>query len=172
MVWWVGEIFDVRKIDFRHIMGFMKETVEKRGEPIIQFSLFTQNKLGKLYDVIRLLNNNNIHVMALTILDSTECAILRLVVDDPDAARILFLEHDLFYNECRVVGLDLTSGSDLKHALGALLQAEINIHYTYSFLSRPREGTAMILSLEDPEEAARCLSCCGFKVLRQEDISR
>lgn len=150
----------------------MNETLEKRGEPVVQFSLFTQNKLGKLHDVIRLLNDNDVHVMALTILDATETAVLRVVVDDPDQARILFLEHNLFYNECHVVGLEVRTEADVKGALGALLQAEINIHYTYSFISRPEGRSALVLSLEEPEEAARCLSRCGFRVLNQEDISR
>lgn len=150
----------------------MNDVLESRGEALTQFSLFTQNKLGKLHDVIRLLNAHQVHVMALTILDATDSAIIRLVVDDPDRARILLIEHDLFYNESKVIGLEIRSEKDLNRALNALLQAEINIHYTYPFLSRPHDASALVLSLEDPDVAAQCLRQCGFRVLNQEDVSR
>jgi hypothetical protein len=56
--------------------------------------------------------------------------------------------------------------------LKALLTVEVNIHYTYSFLVRPRGRSALVLSVEDNDIAASALNTSGFKVLTQRDISR
>ena len=56
-------------------------------DPVKQFSVFTENRVGRLYDLVGLLRENNVHVIAITVLDTTDSAILRLIVDDPDKAR-------------------------------------------------------------------------------------
>jgi hypothetical protein len=56
-------------------------------DPVRQFSVFTENRVGLLYDLIGLMSHINVHVMGITVLDTTDSAIVRLVVDDPDPAR-------------------------------------------------------------------------------------
>lgn len=145
---------------------------ERRADPVKQFSIFTRNQVGRLADLIRLLNSHDVHVMAVTILDTTDSSIIRLVVDDPDLARALFHEHDFAVTESEVLVVEISAESDLKHVLAALLEAEVNIHYIYSFISRPREKCALVISLEDGEVAAQSLRNHQFKVLMQNDISR
>ena len=142
------------------------------GDPVKQFSVFIQNRVGRLYDLAALLAKHNVHVMAMTTLDTTDCAIDRLVVDDPDQARELFVQNDFAFTECDVLAVELTDESQLKGVLGALLAAEINIHYVYAFLQRPGGKSALALSLEDSDLAASALNSHGFKVLTQRDISR
>lgn len=143
-----------------------------RSEPVKQFSIFARNQVGSLAEVIRLLNSHNIHVMAITILDTTDSAIIRLIVDDPDKARSLFFEHDFPFTECNVLVVEISGERDLKRVLAALLEAEVNIHYLYSCVCRPREKSALVISLEDGEVAADSLRNHQFKVLLQNDISR
>jgi hypothetical protein len=143
-----------------------------RGEDIVQFSVFTANRLGRAHDLIRLFSRNEVHVLAMTVLDTTDSAILRLIVDDPARARALLNEHNFHFTETRVLVVELGAADKLLGALSALLEAEINIHYLYSFLVRPKGKTAVVLSLEDQEVAEVALRQHQYRVLTQRDITR
>jgi hypothetical protein len=149
-----------------------QETKSRPLDPVIQFSVFTENRVGRLHDLTGLLKRNNVHVMAITILDTTDSAIVRLVVDDPDKARELFINNDFAYSECNIVVVEIIDESELNHVLSALLEAEINIHYIYSFIKRPQFKGGIAMSVEDQEVASQALNNRAFKVLSQSDISR
>jgi hypothetical protein len=142
------------------------------ADPVKQFSVFTENRVGRLYDLTALLKDNNVHVMAITVLDTTDSAIVRLVVDDPDKARELMINNDFPYTECDVLAIEISDEADLKEVLAALLEAEINIHYVYSFIKRPDGKGALAINAEDTDVATQALGTHGFKVLTQRDISR
>jgi len=141
-------------------------------DPVKQFSVFAENRVGRLYDLTLLLKENDVHVMAITVLDTTDSSIIRIVVDDPQKARELMVNNDFPYSECDLLAVELTDESQLKGILAALLEAEINIHYVYSFMKRPADKSALALSVEDADIASQALSQRGFKVLTQRDISR
>jgi hypothetical protein len=141
-------------------------------DPVKQFSVFAENRVGRLYDLTSLLKDNNVHIMAITVLDTTDSSIIRVVVDDPSKARELLISNDLPYGECNVLAVEIGDESELKGVLAALLEAEINTHYVYSFIKRPSDRSALAISAEDQETAAQSLSQRGFKVLQQSDISR
>jgi hypothetical protein len=141
-------------------------------DPVKQFSVFAENRVGRLYDLTSLLKDNNVHIMAITVLDTTDSSIIRLVVDDPAKARELMVNNDFPYGESNILVVEIGDESELRSVLAALLEAEINIHYVYSFIKRPLERSAIAISAEDPETAAQALGQRGFKVLQQNDISR
>ncbi len=141
-------------------------------DPVKQFSVFTENRVGRLYDLTSLLKKHNVHVMACTILDTTDSTIIRLIVDDPDKARELFVNNDYAYTECEVLAVEIEGESQFKDVLAALFEAEINIHYVYSFIKRPEGKCALAFNIEDADVAAQSLGNHGFKVLTQRDISR
>lgn len=149
-----------------------KTTRSSRTGPVKQFSIFTENKVGRLHEIIKLFHERNIHAVALTILDTTDSSILRVIVDDPDEARQMLLEHGISFAETGMLVVELAATTDLIKALSALLEAEINIHYCHPFISRPHEKSALAFHLEDIELAAQSLERHGFKVLGQKDISR
>ena len=140
--------------------------------PVKQFSVFTPNRLGRLHTLTTLLASRNVHILALTVLDTTDSAIIRLVVDDPEAARALLNEHGFPFSESELLVVEIAAETQLKDVLAALLQAEINIHYIYSFMTRSQDKTALALNLEDREVAEDALQKQQFKVLGQADISR
>ncbi len=142
------------------------------NDPVKQFSVFTENRVGRLHDLTSVFKKHNVHIMALTVLDTTDCAIDRLIVDDPDKARELMISNDFPYSECNVIAVEISDESELNNVLAALLEAEINIHYIYSFIKRPEGRSALALNVEDPDVAAQSLSQRGFKILTQTDISR
>jgi hypothetical protein len=141
-------------------------------DPVKQFSVFAENRVGRLHELTSLLKNHNVHVMAITVLDTTDSAIVRLIVDDPDKARELMVLNAFPYGECDLIAVEINDESDLQNALAALLEAEINIHYIYSFIKRPEGKSAVAINAEDHEVAAQALNQRGFRVLTQRDISR
>jgi hypothetical protein len=141
-------------------------------DPVKQFSVFTENRVGRLFDLTSLLAMHNVHVMAVSVLDATENAIVRLVVDDPDRTRELLAKNHFPYGESDILAVELAGEAGLKHVLAALLEAEINIHYVYAFVRRPEGRSAFAMHVEDAEIGAQALGHRGFKVLAQRDISR
>ena len=141
-------------------------------DPVKQFSVFTENRVGRLHDLTSLFKANNVHIMAITVLDTTDCAIDRLIVDDPQKARELMVNNDFPYSECNVLAVEINDESEFNGVLTALLEAEINIHYIYSFMKRPEGKSAIAINAEDDDVAAQALSKRGFRVLTQHDISR
>lgn len=148
-------------------------TLTRRGdEPVLQFSLFVPNKLGRLHDLTRLLKLNEVHILALTVLDTTDSAILRLIVDDPDRARELLREQGCTFTEAQILVVEVDIESRLEQALAALLEAEINIHYLYAFLALPGDRPLLAFNLEDLDVASEALKRHQFRVLLQGDLSR
>ena len=141
-------------------------------EPVHQFSVFIPNRMGRMLQVVRLLGERDVHVMALSVLDTTDSTILRLLVDDADRARALLDEHNLPYTENPVVCVEFDYEHQLQEVLAALREAELNLHYVYPFLIRPGNKPALVISLENPEVAIESLRRHQFRVLFQADIQR
>ena len=146
-------------------------TKMRRIDPVVQFSVFTPNRLGRLHDLIRLLGAQNVHVLALMVLDTTDSSIIRLVVDDPDGARELLVRESFPFTESNLVVVE-TSPPELNRLMAALLEAELNINYLYAFLVHPQGKPILGLSLEDNETAEQALRRHQFRILKQADISR
>ena len=142
------------------------------GDPIRQFSLYVENKCGALHDLLALLAGQGIHVLALSVTDITESAIVRFVVDDPDKAYDHLRRLGYYVNESDVLGVELNTEADLAGLLAALLEAEINIHYLFPFLVRPNGKYGLVMHVEDRELATQSLSLRGHRVLAQRDLSR
>ena len=148
-------------------------TISARESDLVrQFSVFTANRLGRLHDLIALLSSHNVHVLALTILDTTDSAIIRIVTDDPERARELLRENDFPFNESDLLVVQFDSATDLNKLMTALLEAEINVNYLYSFIPHPQGKSMLALSMEDNEIAQKVLQRHQFRILKQSDISR
>lgn len=143
-----------------------------RANAVIQFSVFTPNRLGRLNELVRMLGTNNIHVLALTVLDTTDSSIIRLVVDDPDKARGLLDGEGFAFNESPIVVVEVGTPEELNRLISALLEAELNINYLYSFIPHPNGKSIVGLSMEDNDMAEQVLRQHQFPVLKQADISR
>jgi hypothetical protein len=146
-------------------------TTAGRPGPVIQFSIFTPNRLGRLHDLIGLLGTHDVHVLALMVLDTTDSAILRVVVDDPDRARKLLLSEGFPFTESNLVVVEVDP-SGLNRLMAALLEAELNINYLYSFIPHPQGKSIVALSMEDNDLAEQALRRHQFRTLKQSDISR
>jgi hypothetical protein len=150
----------------------MLQTQRRYDEPSVsQLALFLDNRVGKLREALRHLTAEDVLVHAISIVDSADHAIVRIVVDRAEVA----------YDTLREVGFPLVI-SDLlavevpneRHGLRmicrALLQGEMNINYAYPMLTRPRGFGVLLVHVENVRFAADVLQDSGFQLLDGSDL--
>jgi hypothetical protein len=152
----------------------LPQTTSKTGGPLVrQFSIFLANKVGAMLDIVKMLNTHHTDVLALSITESTDSAIARIIVSDPDRVEQLFRENAIPFGTCEMVVVELSEvATQLSKLLAALLMAEVNVHFTFPLLTRPRGLAALALHVDDTECASSVLLGEGFRLLGQSDISR
>ncbi len=149
------------------------DTAKQRdNSPVIQFSVFTPNRLGRLHDLVGLLGKQGVHVLALMVLDTTDSSIIRFAVDDPEKARELLVQNSFPFTESPLLVVEVNSATELGSLVAALLEAELNINYLYSFIPHPHGKSILGLSMEDNDMAEKVLTQHQFPILRQADVSR
>jgi hypothetical protein len=160
--------------------GTESELTQGYGPPTVrQFSVFLDNRVGKLLDLVQLFEDApEVALRAFSVLDSSDHAVVRLIFDNADAARHLmrrkqftFSETDLLVVELAVTGRDpgMTKFT-LKHVCMFLLAAELNIRFAYPVL-HTRDGYPMIaLAVDDNTLAGQILRRKGFRLLGEEDL--
>lgn len=143
------------------------------GAPVRQFSVMLPNRAGALAALVKLLRASAIEVIGLSMQDSRDATVARLVVSDPDTAEHLFMEKGIPYTNCELVVIAMReSGPALLQCLDTLMVAETNVDFAYALMPGP-EGVAMLaMHVEDYEFAVSVLHTSGFKLLYQEDLSR
>ena len=138
-----------------------------------QFSVFLENKVGALLDLTRTLRDSNVHVCGISVVDSADASVVRIVVDDPDRCREALAKASIPVNESNILVVELPRGPEkLDTVLRSLVAAELNIQYTYSLMVRPRDKALLALHCEDAEFGRDVLAKAGYRVLSQKDISR
>jgi len=153
-------------------MNFETKQKNNTFTPVKQFSIYAENKVGRLNEVISILSAHDVHIMALSSVDTVDCSIIRLVVDYFEPAAVLLEENNFAFNVSEIVAVELNTEEQLKKVTCALVEAEINIHYIYPFLIRPYGKSGLIIRLEDNELAISVLRQHQVNVLSQEDIAR
>src|SRR3954451_14600172 len=100
------------------------KAIPARGQDLVkQFSVFTPNRLGLLHDLISLLSSHEVHAVALTVLDTTDSAIIRLVTDDPESTRELLHSNEFAFTESNLLVVEIDSATELNGLMSALLEA-------------------------------------------------
>lgn len=150
----------------------MIQTSRGYEDPFVrQLALFLQNKVGELGDVLRHLEKQTIGVHALCVTDSVDFAVVRLVVDHVDRALRVLEEVRIPVSQNSVLAVELKQGDSVLSICRALLAAEINTHYVYPMLSRPRGNAALILHVDDPDTGAEILAGRGFYLIDESELS-
>ena len=143
------------------------------GTAIRQISVFLQNRVGSLMALTKLLQDNSIEILGLSMQDTTEMTLVRLILSDPEGAGMLFIERGIPYAECKIIVVELNEAhQNLTGCLSSLLAAELNIEFCYSLLVRPNQFPLLAIHCDDLEIAANALSRTGYRVLCQGDLSR
>src|SRR5919198_582452 len=108
-----------------------------------QFNVFVENRLGGLMNVVRRFETSDNHIVSLTVVDSADCAIIRIVLSDPERALEVFRQAGLPITESDLLVVQLPDAPQpLLRICKALLMAEINIHYAYPILVGPQGRAA------------------------------
>jgi hypothetical protein len=148
------------------------DTMRSRNWPTIrQFSVFVENRVGQLFDLMRVFEGSKVRVAAFSIVDSVDSAIVRLVVTHPEQGLELLRQKGYALAESDLVGVELPRTSQpILQVCTALLQAEINIHYAYPLLLHPHGRPAVALHVDSIEMAMNTLAEKGFTVLSEADL--
>lgn len=138
---------------------------------IRQFTIFLDNRVGRLQSLVRALEEDAGKIVALSIEESADSALIRLICSDPDLGREVLQRHGFAFGESELLAVELPKNNKqpLIAICSALLAAEINIHYAYPLLSRPR-GPVLALYLDDPTLAAQLLIRKGFTLIGESDL--
>jgi len=143
------------------------------GKPVKHFSIFLDNKVGALLEVVKFLEQHGVVVLAFCIVDSAESSIARMIVSDPELVSKLLHDHEIAFSQTTVLVVELAEGAaDLGHVLNCLLMAEVNLLFSYPMLVRPRDKGLLVLHVDDNECASMVLQGEGYQILTQGDLSR
>ncbi len=133
---------------------------------IKQVSIFLENKSGRLAKVTRVLGDNGINIRALSIADTTDFGILRLIVNDPDKAYKVLKGAGFSVNATDVIAVEIPDmPGGLAGPLELLRDSNINIEYLYAFLTKASEAALVVFRVEQIDEAVRVLREKGIKIL-------
>jgi hypothetical protein len=147
-------------------------TMRGRNYPVIrQFTVFLENRIGQLLEVIRRFEGSKVRIVALSISDAGECAFGRFLLSHPEEGREILERAGLAIIESDLIGVDLPDGSDaLLRICTALLQAEVNIIQAYPLLVRPRGRASVALMVDNIEMGQETLVGKGFSMLTEGDL--
>ena len=151
----------------------IEDPIIKSGNPVKQFSVMLENRIGAMHSIITLLGDSNVLVLGLSVQDSFDVNVLRLVVSDPELTETLFMEKGIPFVVNEIVVVRLTEGvPSLASCLSALSAAETHIHTSYPLFINQNGWPLIALIVEDSDFAASALQKRGFKIVLQTDLSR
>lgn len=136
-----------------------------------QISIFLENKAGRLAHVTRVLGDAEINIRALSIADTSDFGILRLIVSDPDKAYQVLKEKGFTVSTTEVIAVRVpdTPGS-LATVLEQMTEAQLNIEYLYAFLGTAENDALVIFRVEDISKAKEAFARKGIKFLEEEKL--
>ena len=140
---------------------------------IKQLTVFVPNRKGTIVEVTDILSKNNINMRALSIAETEDFGILRLIVNDEKAAEKVLSEQNYLIKVVDVVGVKIgDEPGKLTVALDVLDKADINVEYLYAFMARTEKHAYVVLRVENNEVAETALTNAGFKLITEADINK
>ena len=150
------------------------ESITSRGQDwpcLRQFVVFLENKVGSLNEMLRRIERDDLKVVAMSILDSADSAIARVITTNYERALELLELSGLPFCECEVIGV-LLPDADQPHSsvCGALMSAELNVHYVYPLMYRRSDRGAIAMHVDDVDEALRVLKERQYEFVTEDDL--
>ncbi len=138
---------------------------------IKQVSVFLENKRGRLYEALRSLAEANINIRALSIADTSEFGILRLIVTDPDKAKEVLEKNEFTVKLTNVIAIAVKDKpGGLAECLKYLYDANINIEYIYAFVEKSGEKAVVVLRTENLDKTISVLQQKSVQILSWDDV--
>ncbi len=148
-------------------------TARGRNWPTLrQFTVFLENRVGQLLEVVRRFEGSRVRIVALSITDAGECAFVRFLLSHPEQGREILERAGLPLIESDLLGVELPDDHQpLLRICTALLQAEVNIIQAYPILVRPRGRPAVALMVDNTEMGLETLAGRGFTMITEGDLN-
>ena len=153
--------------------GIDFETIRGRDYPTIrQFTVFLENRVGQLLEVVRRFEGSKVRIVALSISDAAECAFVRFLLSHPEQGREILERAGLALIETDMLGIELPEvAQPILEICTALLQAEVNIVQAYPLLTRPHGRPVIALMVDNIEMAKDILSDGQFTMISERDLA-
>lgn len=136
-----------------------------------QISIFIENKSGRLAEVTRILGEAGVNIRALSLADTSDFGILRLIVNDREKAKAVLKEKGFTVSKTDVVAVEVPDRpGGLSQILQTLDGENINVEYMYAFVERCGENAVIIFRFDETDRAIKCLLDKGFNVLEGERL--
>lgn len=148
------------------------QTMRARSWPCLrQFCVFLENRVGSLNDLMRQVESLDTRVLAMSIVDSVDFAMVRLIFNDADRTREKLRLSGFLFSENDVVGVELPEGDKPFHDIcSTLMKAEVNIHHGYPLLYRHRGHGAVAMFVDDVDTALNVLHAAKHRVITESDL--
>jgi hypothetical protein len=139
---------------------------------IKQISVFVENKPGRLLDVVEVLGNSNIDIKAISLADSSDFGIVRLICENPESAYEVINNSGFTASLTEVLAIAISDKpGSLAKVLRALKESDVNIEYMYGFSAKTKDHAVMIIKVSNLEETIKCCISNNVQVLSENDIS-
>jgi len=149
------------------------ETMQGYGPPsVTQFSVFLDNKVGRLYDLLESLDCSESRVCALNVHEASDHAVVRMITNNSSATRRLLREAGVPFAETDVIVVELCEGHTMTSLCLHLLAAELNIRFAYPLMLRPNGTPSIALSVDDLTLAGQILRRKNFRLLGEYDLPK
>lgn len=148
------------------------ETASGQDFPTVtQLSIFLDDRVGQLLRMTRLFHDTEIRIWGLMVVNSSDCAIVRIIFDDPDSAGQMLADHRYTFKETEVLAVCLPHGNFALESLWtAVLSAEINVHYTYALMGLPHGRPTMAIFTDNIHMTAEALTRKNWMLLDHSDL--
>ncbi len=136
-----------------------------------QLNIFLENRLGQLLRVTKLLEGEPVRILGISVEGKVDCAIMRMLVDDPDTAYQICSSGRFACTESEVVVVELPPGKRaIMTVAAALIAAEVNINYAYTAWVTQQERPALVIQVDNLAQAVRVLAKKNFTMLAQDEL--
>lgn len=136
-----------------------------------QISVFLENKKGRLWEALDVLSKAQINIRALSIADTSEFGILRLIVPDPEKAKKVLAKSNFTVRENNVIAVCVSDKpGGLAGVLKILTDADINVEYVYAFVEKSGKKAVVVLRTENISKGKKALKKAGVTVLLSKEV--
>ncbi len=141
--------------------------------PVKQFSIMLLNETGALQSLLSLLKSAGVELLGISVKDSSDVTIIRIVVSDPETTEAIFCERGIPHTTRDMLVVAFREpASQLLDCLNAFSNAETNIDFGYALLPNPEGKSLLAFHVDDIEFGKHILNNAGFEVMEQDDLSR
>ncbi len=138
---------------------------------IKQLTVFVKNSKGSLVELTKLLAQNDINIRALSVAETQEFGMLRLIVNNVDKATKILEENNYLIKAVDVIGIKISDKpGGLAQALEALDKADINVEYMYAFMTCSANSAYVVIRVADNSAAEKALLDAGLELMTEDDV--